>query len=145
MRLNRIAALSIIMVMVATPCLAADTTRVIEVAVAVRKVLEHAGATSVCKTSGKRGLHVYVPLGAWYTGDQLLQLLHADRAAVRGDLVELPSHRAQVASAAAQQEVRTTRRQAQAARPGLGVQPVAPVRRPELGVVHNLSATGLDA
>jgi bifunctional non-homologous end joining protein LigD len=43
--------------------------RVIEAGVAVRKVLDGAGADSLCKTSGKRGLHVCVPLGARYDTD----------------------------------------------------------------------------
>ncbi len=34
---------------------------VVECALAVRKLLDHAGAPSFCKTSGKRGLHIYVP------------------------------------------------------------------------------------
>jgi bifunctional non-homologous end joining protein LigD len=59
--------------------------QVIEAAVAVRKHLERAGAESVCKTSGQRGLHVFVPLGARYTTDEarrfaelVAQLVHAD-------------------------------------------------------------------
>ena len=36
---------------------------VIETAIAVRKVLERGEVDSVCKTSGKRGVHIYVPLG----------------------------------------------------------------------------------
>jgi bifunctional non-homologous end joining protein LigD len=40
--------------------------QVVEAAQAVRKTLEQAGAACYCKTSGKRGLHVYVPLGARY-------------------------------------------------------------------------------
>jgi bifunctional non-homologous end joining protein LigD len=59
--------------------------RVIETAVVVRKVFERAGAESVCKTSGKRGLHVFVPLGARYTHDEarqfaelVAQLAHAE-------------------------------------------------------------------
>jgi bifunctional non-homologous end joining protein LigD len=44
--------------------------RVVEAAQAVRRLLDRAGAESFCKTSGKRGLHVYVPLGARYTNDQ---------------------------------------------------------------------------
>jgi bifunctional non-homologous end joining protein LigD len=47
--------------------------RVIEAANAVRKTLEKVGAKSLCKTSGKRGLHVYVPLGAKYNTDHLRQ------------------------------------------------------------------------
>jgi bifunctional non-homologous end joining protein LigD len=33
-------------------------------------VLENIGAAAYCKTSGKRGLHVYVAFGARYTHDQ---------------------------------------------------------------------------
>jgi bifunctional non-homologous end joining protein LigD len=43
---------------------------VIEAALAVRSTLEGAGAASVCKSSGKRGLHVFVPLGASSDYDQ---------------------------------------------------------------------------
>jgi len=43
--------------------------RVIEAALAVRRTLEEAGAECRCKTSGKRGLHVCVPLGAKYDYD----------------------------------------------------------------------------
>ncbi|MBO0697632.1 MAG: DNA ligase D [Zavarzinella sp.] len=47
--------------------------RVIEAALAVRRALEDAGAECLCKTSGKRGLHVCVPLGAKYDFDQARQ------------------------------------------------------------------------
>jgi len=47
--------------------------QVVEVALTVRKVLDQTGAQSLCKTSGKRGLHVYVPFGARYTYDQARQ------------------------------------------------------------------------
>jgi bifunctional non-homologous end joining protein LigD len=47
--------------------------QVVETAQAVRKLLDGIGATSVCKTSGKRGLHIYIPLGARYTHDQAKQ------------------------------------------------------------------------
>ncbi len=40
--------------------------QVIQAALAVRKVLDAAGAESLCKTSGKRGLHICVPLHARY-------------------------------------------------------------------------------
>jgi bifunctional non-homologous end joining protein LigD len=57
--------------------------RVIEAAIVVRKILEKAGAASCCKTSGKRGLHVYVPLGQKYSfpqvklaADILARLIH---------------------------------------------------------------------
>ncbi|MFL5339649.1 MAG: DNA ligase D [Gemmataceae bacterium] len=48
-------------------------THVVEAAVVVRKTLEGAGAECYCKTSGKRGLHVFVPLGARYSHDQARQ------------------------------------------------------------------------
>ncbi|MBV9122007.1 MAG: DNA ligase D [Planctomycetes bacterium] len=44
--------------------------RVVEAARAVHQILDRAGAPSLCKTSGKRGLHVFVPLGARYNYDQ---------------------------------------------------------------------------
>jgi len=40
--------------------------RVVEAALAVRRVLERAGATGYPKTSGASGMHIYVPLGAKY-------------------------------------------------------------------------------
>jgi len=45
----------------------------VETALVVRKTLDDAGATGVCKTSGKKGLHIYVPLGARYDYDQAVQ------------------------------------------------------------------------
>lgn len=47
--------------------------QVIEAAIAVRKTLEQAGVEGLCKTSGKTGLHIYVPLAARYTYDQAKQ------------------------------------------------------------------------
>jgi bifunctional non-homologous end joining protein LigD len=43
--------------------------KVIEAALAVRDVLDRAGATSFPKTSGASGMHIYVPLGAKYDYD----------------------------------------------------------------------------
>ena len=43
---------------------------VVEAAVAIRKIFDQTGVESFCKTSGKRGLHVYVPLGRKYTHEQ---------------------------------------------------------------------------
>jgi bifunctional non-homologous end joining protein LigD len=40
--------------------------QVVEVAQGVRRLLDKMGAASYCKTSGKRGLHVCVPLGGQY-------------------------------------------------------------------------------
>ncbi len=47
--------------------------RVIETALIVKKVLDKAGMKSFCKTSGATGLHIYVPLGAKYTTEQVLE------------------------------------------------------------------------
>ena len=44
--------------------------RVVEAAQAVRMMLDWAGARTLCQTSGKRGLHVVVPLGARYDHEQ---------------------------------------------------------------------------
>lgn len=43
--------------------------QVVEAALAVRKTLEGAGGACYCKTSGKRGLHIFVPLAAKYDND----------------------------------------------------------------------------
>ncbi|HEV3168476.1 MAG TPA: DNA ligase D, partial [Isosphaeraceae bacterium] len=48
-------------------------SRVIEAAQAVRRVLDKAGASSVCKTSGKSGLHILVPLKAGYSYEHAKQ------------------------------------------------------------------------
>ena len=47
--------------------------KVVEAALAVREVLESAEADSFCKTSGKSGLHIYVPLGGSCNYDQARQ------------------------------------------------------------------------
>lgn len=47
--------------------------KVVEAALAIRKVLDRAGAASFCKTSGKRGLHIFIPLGAKYSYDAARQ------------------------------------------------------------------------
>ncbi len=46
---------------------------VVAAAIAVRKTLEQAGVQGFCKTSGKTGLHIYVPLGARYPYEQARQ------------------------------------------------------------------------
>jgi bifunctional non-homologous end joining protein LigD len=45
--------------------------RVVEVANAIRKIIE-TGAAGFCKTSGKRGMHIYIPLGRQYTLEQAM-------------------------------------------------------------------------
>jgi bifunctional non-homologous end joining protein LigD len=45
--------------------------QVVETALVIRDILNKAGADSYCKTSGASGLHVYVPLHARYTYEQI--------------------------------------------------------------------------
>jgi bifunctional non-homologous end joining protein LigD len=45
--------------------------QVVETAKATKEVLDMAGLTSYCKTSGSTGLHIYVPMGAKYDYDQV--------------------------------------------------------------------------
>lgn len=44
---------------------------VVDVALAVREILDKAGAVSYPKTSGSSGIHIYVPMGGKYTYDQV--------------------------------------------------------------------------
>ncbi len=48
--------------------------KVIECASVVKKILDVIGADSYCKTSGSRGLHIYIPLAAQYSFEQSKQL-----------------------------------------------------------------------
>jgi bifunctional non-homologous end joining protein LigD len=73
--------------------------RVVETAHAVRRILDRIGATSLCKTSGKRGLHIYVPLGARYSHDHskqfaelVVNLVHRELAGTTS-LLRLPQQR----------------------------------------------------
>lgn len=43
---------------------------VVEVAQAVKHVLDRGKIEGFCKTSGSKGIHIYIPLGAQYTYDQ---------------------------------------------------------------------------
>ncbi len=45
--------------------------QVIQVALTVKEILDKAGASSFCKTSGASGIHVYVPTGKKYRYDQV--------------------------------------------------------------------------
>lgn len=50
---------------------------VVRTALALKKILDEIGAEGFCKTSGGRGLHVYVPLKARYTTEQATGFAHA--------------------------------------------------------------------
>lgn len=49
---------------------------VVETALAVKEILDIAGAKSYCKTSGATGLHIYVPLNAKYNYDVAREFAH---------------------------------------------------------------------
>jgi bifunctional non-homologous end joining protein LigD len=59
---------------------------VIDAAIAVRKALDRVDAPSLCKTSGKRGLHIFVPLAAAYSYDQARQFAQIIAAVVHQQL-----------------------------------------------------------
>src|SRR5262249_30717065 len=75
--------------------------QVAEAAQQIRKLLERAGAECYCKTSGKRGLHVFVPLNARYGYDEGRSFAEIVARAVNARLPDttsvarLPSHRRQ--------------------------------------------------
>jgi bifunctional non-homologous end joining protein LigD len=43
---------------------------VVEVALLVKRIMDHAGAACYCKTSGATGMHIYAPLGKQYGFDE---------------------------------------------------------------------------
>lgn len=62
--------------------------QVIQTALVVKAVLDKAGADSYCKTSGATGLHVYVPMGAKYTYEQVKDFGHLVAMLVQEQLSE---------------------------------------------------------
>jgi bifunctional non-homologous end joining protein LigD len=50
--------------------------QVIEVAQAVKEVLDRGKIKGYCKTSGSRGIHIYIPMGAKYNYDQGKEFAH---------------------------------------------------------------------
>ena len=50
-----------------------DFEKVIEAALTVHRLLEQAHIPNYCKTSGGRGLHIYIPMGAKYSYEQVKQ------------------------------------------------------------------------
>jgi bifunctional non-homologous end joining protein LigD len=75
--------------------------RVIEAAQTARIVLENVGAEPLCKTSGKRGLHVCIPFGAAYSHEQAK---HFSELIARIVNARLPSSTSLVRSPSARQE-----------------------------------------
>jgi bifunctional non-homologous end joining protein LigD len=75
--------------------------RVIEAAQTARIVLENVGAEPLCKTSGKRGLHVCIPFGAAYSHEQAK---HFSELIARIVNARLPSSTSLVRNPSARQE-----------------------------------------
>lgn len=65
--------------------------QVVTVAQAVQEVLNRAGTTSYCKTSGATGLHIYVPLNAKYTYEIARDFAHIVATLVHEQLPGLTS------------------------------------------------------
>jgi bifunctional non-homologous end joining protein LigD len=65
--------------------------RVVESALAVRKVLDKAGAASYCKTSGKRGLHIFIPLAAKYSYEAARQFAQVVATIIHNNLPDITS------------------------------------------------------
>jgi bifunctional non-homologous end joining protein LigD len=61
----------------------------IRVATALRETLEALGLESFPKTSGKRGLHVFVPLGSRHTHEQATRFAHTVASHVAGQLKDI--------------------------------------------------------
>lgn len=48
-----------------------DFSKVVETALVIKEILDQAEIPSVCKTSGSRGLHIFIPLNARYEYDKV--------------------------------------------------------------------------
>lgn len=66
-------------------------THVVETAQAVHMLLDKAGAVCFVKTSGKRGMHIYVPLGAKYDYDHARRFAEIVALLIHGRLPQLTS------------------------------------------------------
>lgn len=62
--------------------------QVIKCAQITKVVLDKAGAESFCKTSGSTGLHVYVPMGAQYSYEQVKNFAHIIASLVHDQIPE---------------------------------------------------------
>jgi bifunctional non-homologous end joining protein LigD len=64
---------------------------VIRVAQLTHEILDEVGAQNLVKTSGKTGLHIYVPLGAQYRYEQARQFAHLIVQLVHRQLPDITS------------------------------------------------------
>jgi len=65
--------------------------RVVEAALAVRRVLDRAGAVGYPKTSGATGIHIYVPLGAKYDYDAAVKFAQVVATLAHGEVPDFTS------------------------------------------------------
>jgi bifunctional non-homologous end joining protein LigD len=65
--------------------------QVVETALATKAVLDEAGIEGHCKTSGSRGLHIFIPLAAKYEYDDVRDFIKAIVLLVHGRLPKLTS------------------------------------------------------
>lgn len=65
--------------------------RVVETAQVIHELLVHAGIDSYCKTSGKRGLHVTIPLGGRYGNDTVKNLAEMIAGLVHRQIPDISS------------------------------------------------------
>jgi bifunctional non-homologous end joining protein LigD len=66
-------------------------SEVVKVAIVVKKVLDKGEITAFCKTSGKRGMHVFIPLHGKYETDLATQFAHVIATLVHQELPEITS------------------------------------------------------
>jgi bifunctional non-homologous end joining protein LigD len=64
---------------------------VVQTAQGIYRVLNEININSYCKTSGGRGLHIYVPLGGKYTNEQARQFAELIAQVVHGELPDITS------------------------------------------------------
>lgn len=63
--------------------------QVIETALIVKEVLDHVGIQGYPKTSGSRGIHIYIPMAAEYPFDQARDFVHLLCIMVQNKLSEI--------------------------------------------------------
>jgi bifunctional non-homologous end joining protein LigD len=70
---------------------AVEFAQVIETAQHVHDILEYLKIPSVCKTSGKRGMHICIPMGQKYTFDEVLKFGQIIAQYINNEIPEITS------------------------------------------------------
>jgi bifunctional non-homologous end joining protein LigD len=68
-----------------------DFTAVIKTALEAKKVLDELSIEGFCKTSGSKGIHIYLPLAAKYTYDIVLDFMKLVAKIINSNLPEITS------------------------------------------------------